>query len=139
MCPPWMLVNAPQWLITAPNDSGRCHAALNAAIPPLLPTGELAFAGLLLNLVSLAMISAAAPTALLNITPGEIRGQTTAIYFLVISVAGLLLGPMTVGLLNDLVMGEAGLRYSVALIPIIFGIPVLFLMRWALRSYREEL
>jgi MFS family permease len=110
-----------------------------AAIAPLLPTGELAFAGLLLNLVSLAMISAVAPTALLNITPGEIRGQITAIYFLVISVAGLLLGPMTVGLLNDLVMGEAGLRYSVALVPIIFGIPVMFLMRWALRSYRDKL
>ena len=110
-----------------------------AAIAPLMPTGELAFAGLLVNLVSLAMISAAAPTALLNITPGEIRGQVTAIYFLVISVTGLLLGPMTVGLLNDLVMGESGLRYSVALVPIIFGIPVLLLMRWALRGYREML
>ena len=109
-----------------------------ASIAPLLPTGELAFAGLLLNLVSLAMISAAAPTALLNITPGEIRGQVTAIYFLVISVAGLLLGPMTVGLLNDLVMGEEGLRYSVAVVPVIFGIPVMLLMRWALRGYREK-
>lgn len=110
-----------------------------AAIAPLMPTANLAFAVFLLNLVSLAMISAVAPTALLNITPGEIRGQVTAIYFLVVSVAGLFLGPMTVGLLNDTLMGEAGLRYSVALIPLIYGLPVLLIMPWALKNYRRKL
>jgi MFS family permease len=110
-----------------------------AALAPLMPAGESAFVVLLINLVSLAMISAVAPTALLNITPGEIRGQVIAIYFLIISVAGLFLGPMTVGLLNDLVMGEDGLRYSVALVPVVFGLPVLLLMPWALRSYRARL
>jgi MFS family permease len=110
-----------------------------AAIAPLMPSAELAFAMFLLNLVSLAMISAVAPTALMNITPGEIRGQVTAIYFLIVSVAGLFLGPMTVGLLNDNFMGEEGVRYSVALVPIIYGVPVLFFMRGALRGYREKL
>jgi MFS family permease len=110
-----------------------------AAIAPLMPGAELSFAVFLLNLISLAMISAVAPTALMNITPGEIRGQVTAIYFLVISVAGLFLGPMTVGLLNDLVMGEDGLRYSVALVPVIYGIPSLVLLRWGLRHYRARI
>ncbi|MGI9291781.1 MAG: MFS transporter [Gammaproteobacteria bacterium] len=110
-----------------------------AAIAPLMPTGEMAYAVLLLNLVSLAMITAVGPTALLNITPGEIRGQVTAAYYLVVSVAGLFLGPMTVGLLNDTVMGEDGVRYSVAAIPLIYGLPVLLLMPWALRSYRKKL
>lgn len=110
-----------------------------ATIAPLIPIAELSFAIFLLNLVSLAMISAVAPTALMNITPGEIRGQITAIYFLIVSVAGLLLGPMTVGLLNDNVMGENGLRYSVALVPLIYGAPVLLLLRWTLRSYRYRI
>jgi MFS family permease len=108
-------------------------------ISPLMPTGELAFAVLLFNLVGLAMVSALAPVALLNITPSEIRGQIIAIYYLVISITGLVLGPMTVGLMNDWVVGEEGVRYSVALVPVIFGLPVIALMRWALKSYRAEI
>jgi MFS family permease len=75
---------------------------------------------------------------LLNITPGEIRGQIIAIYFLIISLAGLILGPMTVGLLNDWVVGEAGARYSLALVPLIYGVPVLLTVRGPLRAYRER-
>jgi MFS family permease len=108
-------------------------------LSPLMPTGELAFAVLLFNLVGLAMVSALAPVALLNITPSEIRGQIIAIYYLIISITGLVLGPMTVGLLNDLVVGEQNARYSVALVPVIFGLPVIALMRWALRSYRSKI
>ena len=98
-------------------------------VGPLMPTGWLAFVVLSINTIGIAMVSAAAPTALLNATPGEIRGQAVAVYFLIISMAGLMLGPMTVGLLNDLVMGEAGARYSVALVPLLYGGPALLLIR----------
>jgi MFS family permease len=105
---------------------------------PLMPTAWLAFSVLTVNIVGIAMVSAVAPTALLNITPGEIRGQIIAIYFLAISLAGLILGPMTVGLLNDWVMGEAGARYSIALVPLMYGLPVLLLVRKPFRAYRER-
>ena len=108
-------------------------------ISPLMPTGELAFAVLVVNLIGLAMISAMAPVALLNITPGQIRGQIVAIYYLAISITGLVLGPMTVGLLNDWVVGEENARYSVALVPLIFGLPALTLARWILKSYRAKI
>ena len=72
---------------------------------------------LIVNTMGIAMLSATAPTTLLNITPGEIRGQVIALYYIVISLAGLLLGPTTVGLLTDHVFGTDGLRYSVALLP----------------------
>ena len=108
-------------------------------LSPLMPTGELAFAVLLFNLVGLAMVSALAPVALLNITPSEIRGQVVAIYYLVISVTGLVLGPMTVGLMNDLVVGEEGTRYSVALVPLIYGVPVALLVKAMLRSYQKKI
>jgi hypothetical protein len=70
---------------------------------------------------------------------GDGTQVVTALYFLIVSFAGLFLGPMTVGLLNDNSMGEEGVRYSVALVPIIYSVPVLFLMRLALRGYREKL
>ena len=146
-----LTVNITGWLSDRMTSQGQKDAPVKliiwgtllmvptAAIAPLMPSAELAFAIFMLNLASLAMISAVAPTALMNITPGEIRGQVTAIYFLIISVAGLFLGPMTVGLLSDYVMAEDGLHYSVALVPVIYGIPALFLIRWALRGYREKL
>ncbi|MCP3999334.1 MAG: MFS transporter [Gammaproteobacteria bacterium] len=146
-----LTVNITGWLSDRMTSQGQKDAPVKliilgtllmvptASIAPLMPSAELAFGVFMLNLISLAMISAVAPTALMNITPGEIRGQVTAIYFLIISVAGLFLGPMTVGLLNDNVMGENGLQYSVALVPVIYGIPALFLIRWALRGYRKKL
>jgi MFS family permease len=146
-----LTVNITGWLSDRMTSQGQKDAPVKliiwgtllmiptATLAPLMPSAELAFAIYMVNLASLAMISAVAPTALMNITPGEIRGQVTAIYFLVISVAGLFLGPMTVGLLNDYVMAENSLHYSVALVPVIYGIPALFLIRWALRGYRGKL
>jgi MFS family permease len=107
-------------------------------IAPLMPSGELAFAVYGVNLIGIAIVSASAPTALLNVTPGEIRSQITAIYFLVISVAGLMLGPTAVGLLNDYVTGTEGINYSVALVPAVFGLPLLLTLRGTLRSYRQR-
>jgi len=107
-------------------------------IGPLLPNPYLAFAALALGMAGIAMISAAAPNALLNITPGEIRGQVVAVYFLIISLTGLVLGPMTVGLLNDLVLGEDGARYSVAIVPLLYGLPVLLLGRKSIAAYRQH-
>jgi MFS family permease len=99
----------------------------------------LAFATLSLCFIGLALVTAVAPTALLNITPGEIRGQVVAIYFLVTSAAGMALGPMTVGLLNDLVMGESGARFSLGITAFMYGIPVMMYMPIALRFYRKRL
>ena len=89
-----------------------------------------------INTVGIALVSACAPTALLNITPGEIRGQVIATYFLVISVTGLLLGPTTIGLLSDLVFGEQNIRHAAALVPMLYGLPVLFTLAATRKRYR---
>ena len=108
------------------------------AIGPLMPTGEWAFGVFVVNSVGIAILSATAPTALLNITPGEIRGQLIAAYLMAISITGLLLGPTSVGLLTDFVLGAENIRYAIALIPVIFGLPVLMLVAYARRQYRAE-
>lgn len=107
-------------------------------IAPLMPNAWAAFAVFQLNTVGIAMLSATFPTALLNITPGQIRGQVTALAYIVISIAGLLLGPMTIGLLNDNVFGEQGIRYSAAAVPLLFGLPVLLTVALTRRHYRAE-
>lgn len=107
-------------------------------IAPLVPSPVLAMAILVVNTVGIATASATGVTGLLNITPSEIRGQTVAIYYMAISLSGLLLGPTSVGWLSDNVFGNDNLNYAAAAVPAIFGIPVLFLIGYARRVYLAE-
>jgi MFS family permease len=105
---------------------------------PLMPSGELAFGLWLFNLAGMSTVSASAPIALLNIAPGPMRGQLSAVFYMVTSLTGLVVGPMAVGLLTDNVFGEAGIRYAAALVPALFGLPVLALAGFARRRYQQE-
>ncbi|WP_336986764.1 MFS transporter [Altererythrobacter aquiaggeris] len=109
-----------------------------AAIPLFMPTAELAFAVLCINTVGIGIVSAIGVTALLVITPAQVRGQLVALYYLAISWFGSL-GPIVVGELSSSVFGEADLRYAVAAVPIIFAIVPLALMSSTKRRYREQI
>ena len=97
------------WLIDKLYAKGRKDAAMIVMIVgtivlvptgivfPLMETAEVAFAIYCVNLIGIASVTCASPTALLNVTPGEIRSQATAVYYMAISITGLLLGPSGVG------------------------------------------
>ncbi|NND54713.1 MAG: MFS transporter [Gammaproteobacteria bacterium] len=108
------------------------------ALAPLMPNGNLAFALLALNLAMIASLTTSGATALMNITAGEVRSQVTALYYVIISVTGLMLGPTTVGVLSDSVVGTDNIRYAVSLVAVIYGLPLLFTLRGTLRRYRER-
>ena len=107
-------------------------------LAPLMPTGELAFGVWLLNLCGLSMVSAAAPVALLAITPGEMRGQVSALFYMVIMLSGLVVGPLAVGVLNDQLFTGQRLDLACALVPVIVGVPGLALLGSARRHYAAE-
>lgn len=104
---------------------------------PLMPTGELAFLVWLFNLAGLSMVSAAAPVALLAITPGEMRGQVSALFYMIIMLTGLVVGPLAVGLFNDQLFAGERLDLACALVPVVAGIPGIALLRYARRHYPE--
>ena len=108
-------------------------------IGPLLDNAWAAFGLLTLGNAGLAFVTATSVTALLPIAPPRIRAQVVAFYYMAISLAGLMLGPTLVGALNDMVFGVDGVRYSVALLPLLFGGPVLALAPVTLRLYRRAL
>ena len=108
-------------------------------IGPLLGDPWLAFGVLAFGNIGIAFISATGVTALLNIVPPRIRAQTVALYYMAISLSGLMFGPTLVGALNDWVFGIDGVRYSVALLPLLFGAPVAALTPVTLRLYRRAL
>lgn len=106
-----------------------------SAIPLFMPTPALAFAMLALSTITIGTVTAAGILALLAVTPGAMRGQLVALYYMVISIAGLGLGPSTVGLLSTRVVGETNLRVAIAAIPIIYGLVPLLLLSAIRRSY----
>ena len=107
-------------------------------VSPLMPTGEIAFAVWLFNLMGMSIVSASSPIAMLNIAPGPMRAQLSALFYMVTSLTGLLLGPLTVGLLTDHVFGADGIQYAAAAVPALFGLPVLLFAGFARRRYAQE-
>ncbi|MEL6416957.1 MAG: hypothetical protein AAFQ15_18680 [Pseudomonadota bacterium] len=97
-------------------------------IAMFMPTGWTAYLVLCVNTVGIGMVSGVGVTALLLITPAQIRGQVVALYYMAISMAGLWLGFPTVGTLSSRVFGEENLNYAVAVVPVVYGIiPILLL------------
>lgn len=110
-----------------------------SALPFYMPTPTLAFVTLALSSVCIGTVTAAAIIALLDITPAAVRGQIVALYYMTISVAGLGLGPPTVGILSTRVFGETNLRAAMATVPILYGIVPLLLLPVITRAYRARL
>ncbi len=110
---------------------------LGAIAWPLMPSATLALLPLSLLVIGTALSSATGVTALLNIIPSNIRGRTIAVYYMATSLFGIGVGPVAIGLLNDSVFGPENLRISMALLPVIFGLPLMFFMPKTLKSYQR--
>ena len=109
------------------------------ALPYLMPSAWLGFVAYAFTTIPIAMVTATAMLSLLAITPGAVRGQIIALYYVVISLSGLLLGPTTVGLLSTHIYGEANLGFAIASAPIVFGIVPLLLLGPIGRAYGRKL
>jgi len=110
-----------------------------AIVAPLVPNPTLCFVLLSINTIGIAFTSSSALIALMRIVPSKIRGLSTAFYLMCISITGLLLGPTSVGLLNDFVFDAENVRYSMSTIPLIFGVPVVAMIPFMRRSYLKEI
>jgi MFS family permease len=111
----------------------------SASLPMLLDNPWLAFALLCVNTAAIGAVTAVGVTALLNITPAPIRAQVIALYFMAISLTGLLLGPPTVGILSTRVFGEENIRYALATLPLLYGLVPLLLIPVTWRLYRAQM
>lgn len=111
----------------------------SATIAPLLPTGVMAFSLLCVTTVGIGLVSATGVNALLAIVPGDIRGVVVAVYYFFISFIGGALSPPLIGWINDAHFAGEGLRYAMAIFPLVFGIPVMLLSFVTLRFYRDAL
>lgn len=106
---------------------------------PLMPTGWSAFGVLCLSTVGIGMVSCTGVTALLQITPGYVRGSIVAYYYLAITLLGGLISPLLVGWLSTSIFGESNLNLAVATQAALYGIPTILLVPITYRLYRKEL
>jgi MFS family permease len=103
-----------------------------------MPTATLAVVALFFAFVGQAAAAAAGPASLILLAPGQIRSQATAVYYLVISVAGQLVGPPPVGWMTDHFGDPAKLRYAMTIEALAVGVPAVLLVTAGLASYRRR-
>lgn len=117
---------------------GLAFAVPGFALYPLMPTGTLAIGALFFAFVGQAAAGAAGPASLILIAPGQIRSQSTAVYYFIISVCGQLIGPPPVGWMTDLFGDPAKLRYAMSIEALMVGVPALVLVMLGLASYQRR-
>ena len=108
------------------------------ALYPVMPTPELALVAMFFAFVGQATAAAGGPAALSFIAPGEFRSQLTAIYYLVISFSGQLLGPPPVGWLTDALGGPAMLRVAMMIEALTVGVPACIIVWFGMRSFGRQ-
>ncbi len=119
---------------------GACILVPASTLAPLMPTPELAVLMLIPATIGGAMPTATAGAALMMIVPNQMRGQTTAIYYFVINVLGLTLGPLMIAVFTDSVFKDAGmLRYSIAIVSGISGVLALGFLVANIRHFRASM
>lgn len=109
------------------------------ALTMFMPTPEIAYAMLTLSNIGIAIVSTSAITALIVITPSQIRGQITALYYMVLGLTGSFLGSTSVGTLSTRVFGEENIRLAMASVPVLYGIIPMLLIPLTMKLYRNQL
>ncbi|MEE4453085.1 MFS transporter [Novosphingobium resinovorum] len=88
----------------------------------LWPNPYLAIAALAVSAFFSSMSTSTGVASVVFATPSAYRGRVLALYTMVNSMIGTLIGPTGVGLLNDTVFGDgAGIRWSLASILLVVG------------------
>lgn len=109
--------------------------------PLLLVAVAMPSAGLSMAVFSVALVSFSLPggvvlAALQDATPAALRGRASATYYLVVSIIGLSVGPISVALLTDRVFRDpSAVGWSIAVVGLIAAPIAAFLMHLGSRAY----
>ncbi len=107
-------------------------------LTPLMPNPQLALAMLVPVSIGGAMVTATGAAGLQMITPNQLRAQTTALYYFVINIFGLL-GPTAVASVTDFGFGDDNaLRWSLAIVCSIASVIGLAFLTVHLPYYRRS-
>jgi len=102
------------------------------ALFALMPSPWLSLALLVPASIGGAMPTTIAAAALMRVAPSDMRATVSALFYFVISIVGLGVGPTSVAALTDYYFrDESMLRYSIALVAVTAGLAALAILAWA--------
>jgi MFS family permease len=97
----------------------------------LMPTPWLSLLLLVPATIGGAMPTTVATASLMRIAPNEMRAMVSALYYFVVSMIGLGVGPTSVAALTDFYFrDEAMLRYSITIVAAVAGVAAIALLVW---------
>jgi MFS family permease len=106
----------------------------------IAPSAQLALPLLWMKSLFINYPSAAAMTAINEVTPNEHRGLTTAFYVILTGLVAQGLGPLSVGLFTDFVFADPKkIGWSLGLIVFVTGVVGALCLLWCRGAYREAL
>ena len=106
----------------------------------LVPGGSMAAALMAPTVFLMGMPFGAAPAAIQEIVPNEMRGQTSAVYLFLVNLIGLGIGPTAVALVTDFVFHDDNMvRWSMFIVSSAASLCAVALLAAGLRPYRESL
>lgn len=109
-----------------------------AVATPLMPTPELALVALLPMTAGVLASTSAGISALMIVTPNQMRAQASALYYFVVNILGLTAGPTGIALFTDYVFrDESLLRYSVGSVALLAGLFATGILAYNLGQYRK--
>jgi len=113
-------------------------AVAGAVCTPLAPNPYVALLMLFPATIGTLAATAAGLTGLMVVTPNQMRAQASALYYLVVNLVGLTVGPTGIALFTDRVFrNDAMLRYSVLCIACLTGVFAIALLAYNVRQYRR--
>lgn len=120
------------------------YSALGVILPsiafPLIDNPSYALALIAVATFFMTFAFGAAPAALQEIMPNQMRGQASAIYLCVISLIGLSIGPTAIALITDYVYGyDEAIRYALAIVPAVAMGLAAILFALCLKPYKDSL
>lgn len=111
-----------------------------STLAPLMPSAQWAIVAMIPTVIGGGIVTAAGASSLMMIAPNQMRGQTSAIYFFVINILGLTIGPSAVAMITDFAFADEGaLRYSIAIVSGVAGAIGLLLLSYNLKHYAKSM
>jgi MFS family permease len=113
-------------------------AVVGSVCTPIAPNPYIALVMLFPATVGTMAATAAGLTGLMVVTPNQMRAQSSALYYLVVNLIGLTVGPTGIALFTDRVFqNDAMLRYSVLCVACLAGAFAIGLLLYNVKQYRR--
>ncbi|MDG2319107.1 MAG: MFS transporter [Rhodospirillaceae bacterium] len=105
---------------------------------PLMPTPETATVMIFFFFLGMSIASGTSPSCIIAITPGELRGQATVVFFFTINLFGSLVAPPLVGIIADGMGGPGNLKYGLAYLGAGFSVLMALSLWLGFKSFKQS-